>query len=99
MSASEEFYAARDARTLAYGIAPGVLERMVGVVVGLDVAGNPAAQATVLALVNLLARVHRSLTLWVPNFELLAPAAMVEATGLAEACVATARAIDPHIQF
>jgi hypothetical protein len=97
MSTSEEFYAARDARTLAYGVDPGILSRTVGIVVGPDAAGNPAAQATALALVNLLARVHRSLTLWVPDVELLAPA-MVEATGLAEACEAVARAIDPHIQ-
>jgi hypothetical protein len=97
MSASEEFYTARDARTLAYGIAPGVLGRTVGVVVGLDAAGNPVGQATVLALVNLLARVHRSIALWVPDVELLAPA-IVEASGLAEACAATAWAIDPHIQ-
>jgi hypothetical protein len=98
MSVSDDFYAARDARTLAYGIAPGVLTQTVGVIVGDDAAGNPAAQATVLALVNLLARVHRSLALWVPNAELLAPA-MVEAPGLAEACAATARAADPHIHL
>jgi hypothetical protein len=97
VSASEEFYAARDARTLAYGIDPGVLGRTVGVVVGPDAAGNPAAQATALALVNLLARVHRSLVLWMPDIELLVPA-VIEATRLAEACVATARAIDPYIQ-
>lgn len=97
MSANEEFYAARDARTLAYGIDPGVLGRTVGVVVGPDAAGNPAAQATVLALVNLLARVHRSLVLWMPDIELLVPA-VIEATCLAEACAATARAIDPYIQ-
>ncbi len=54
MTASDDFYAARDARTLAYGITPGVLTRPVGIVVGTDAAGNPAAQATVLALVNLL---------------------------------------------
>jgi hypothetical protein len=94
VSASEEFYAARDARTLAYGIDLG---RTVGVVVGPDAAGNPAAQATALALVNLLARVHRSLVLWMPDIELLVPAT-IEATRLAEACAATARAIDPYIQ-
>jgi hypothetical protein len=96
MTASDDFYAARDARTLAYGITPGMLTRPVGIVVGTDAAGNPAAQATVLALVNLLARVHRSLSLWLPDARLVAPA-MVQATSLAEACAATARAIDPYI--
>jgi hypothetical protein len=56
MSTSEEFYAARDARTLAYGVDPGILSRTVGVVVGADAAGNPAAQTTALALVEQLSR-------------------------------------------
>jgi hypothetical protein len=98
MSASDDFYAARDARTLTYGITPDVLTQPVGVVMGSDAAGNPAAQATVLALVNLLARVHRSVSLWVPDAGLLAPA-MAGGTGLAEACVATAQAIDPYINI
>jgi hypothetical protein len=92
------FYAERDRRTLQYGTEPTVLERPVAVQVGEDAAATRAGQLTVLALVNMLARIHRRLVLIIPDGPLLARS-LVAATDLPTACTATARAIDPFIDL
>jgi hypothetical protein len=90
------FYRERDRRSLQYGADPAVLERPVAVYVGEDAAATRAGQVTVLALINMLARVHRRLILTIPAGPLLARC-LVAASDLPAACAATAKAIDPFI--
>jgi hypothetical protein len=75
-----------------------VLERPVAVHVGEDAAATRAGQVTALALVNMLARVHRRLVLVIPDSPQLAWS-LVTATDLPAACAATAKAIDPFIDL
>jgi molybdopterin/thiamine biosynthesis adenylyltransferase len=92
------FYAERDRRTLQYGANPAVLDGPFAVHVGEDAAATRAGQVTVLALVNMLARVHRRLVLIVPDGPLLARS-LVSASDLPTACVFTAKALDPFIDI
>jgi hypothetical protein len=92
------FYRERDRRTLQYGADPAVLERPVAVQIGEDAAATQAGQVTILALVNMLARVHRRLVLSMPDGPLLARS-LVTASDLVTACVSTAKAIDPFIDL
>jgi hypothetical protein len=92
------FYAERDLRTLQYGADPAVLDRPVAVHIGEDAATTRAGQVTVLALVNMLARMYRRLVLIIPDGPLLARS-LVDASDFATACVSTAKAIDPFIDL
>jgi hypothetical protein len=83
---------------LEYGANSAVLERPVAVHVGEDAASTQAGQATVLALVNMLVRVHRHVVLSVPDGPLLT-SSLVPPSTLPTACVATAMAIDPFINL
>lgn len=98
MTDAERFYAERDRRTREYGVPVEVLEREVAVVVGADAAGSRAGQVAALALVNMLARIHRSVSVSVPIAALQAKA-LVEATDLRSAMLATARAINPFLRL
>jgi hypothetical protein len=95
MTDEERFYRERDLRTRECGVLEG-FDRPVRVVVGTDAATSPAGQAMVLALVNMLARLHRHLQLDIPSAELLVPS-WIPATRLDEGALALARAIDPYI--
>lgn len=94
----ETFYRERDRRTLQYGGQRDALEHPVCIIVGSDVAGTHAGQTALLALVNLVARVHRRVHLCVPEATLLVPA-LVPAADLRTAAVATVRAINPVIDL
>lgn len=97
MTDEERFYLERDRRTRECGVVDG-LDQPVRVVVGNSVASSPAGQATVLALVNMLARIHRQLQLDVPPVDLLRPT-LVPAKRLDEAAVSLAKAINPFIHL
>lgn len=75
-----------------------MLERPVAVHVGEDAAATRAGQVTVLALVNMLARMYRRLVLIIPDSPLLARS-LTSASNLLTACVSTAEAIDPFIDL
>lgn len=97
MTDEERFYLERDRRTRECGVVDG-LDQPVRVVVGSSVACSPAGQATVLALVNMLARIHRRLQLDVPHVDLLRPS-LVPAIRLDEAAASLAKAINPFIRL
>lgn len=89
------FYRERDRRTAEYD--PQLkrwLEEPVGVVIGQAAAESRAGQVALLALVNMIVRLHRNVTVGVPRVPLLARP-LVPAHSLDEAVEATARAIDP----
>lgn len=98
MNDRERFYAERDRRTAEYGIDPATLEAPVAVMVGEDAAASRPGQVAVLALVNMLARIHRSIAIAVPPAPLIARS-LVPAQDLRDAVVATAVAIDPFIRI
>lgn len=95
MTDDEHFYLERDRRTRECGVVHG-LDQPVRVAVGRAAANSPAGQVAVLALVNMLARIHRCLQLDVPPVDLLKPA-LVPATRLDEAAATLAKAINPCI--
>src|SRR5205807_922753 len=68
------------------------------VVVGADAAASPNGQLTVLALVNMLARLHRHLHMRIPPVPLLSPS-LVRADRLDDAAFCLARTIDPFIRL
>ena len=83
MTAEEQFYLERDRRTRESGVLHS-FEIPVRVVVGRDAAKSAAGQTAVLALVCMLARIHRHLQLDIPSAALLSPA-LVPAARLDEA--------------
>jgi molybdopterin/thiamine biosynthesis adenylyltransferase len=98
MNDRARFYEERDRRTVEYGIDPGFLEAQVAVMVGDEVAASRPGQVATLALVNMLARIHRSIALVVPPSPLVAQT-LVPGEDLPSVLVATARAIDPFIRI
>jgi hypothetical protein len=90
------FYAARDQRTVQLGARDDALRRPVSVVVGADAAAARPGQAGVLALANMLARVHRDLRFAVPPVPRTARG-LVPAPDLAGSIRETVLAINPHI--
>jgi molybdopterin/thiamine biosynthesis adenylyltransferase len=98
MSDRARFYAERDRRTVEYGIDAGFLESQVAVVVGEEAAASRPGQVATLALVNMLARIHRSIALVVPPSPLVART-LVPGDDLPDVLVATATAIDPFISI
>ena len=90
------FYAARDQRTIQLGARDDALRRPVSVVVGADAAGTRPGQAAVLALANMLARVHRDLRFAVPPVPRTARE-LVLGPDLAGSVRETVLAINPHI--
>lgn len=91
------FYEERDRRTRECGVAHG-FDLPVRVVVGADAAHSQGGQAMVLALVNMLARIHRNLQLDIPPAVLFSPC-LIPASRLDIAAVSLARAIDPYIRL
>lgn len=92
-----EFYRERDRRTLEYGVRD-VFDQTVAVVVGSQVAQCVSGQLAVLALVSLLARLHRSIQLQIPAVPLLRPA-VIPGQRLDQTARDLARSIDPYIQL
>jgi hypothetical protein len=97
MTDRDRFYEERDRRTREFGVTD-IFDKPVGVVVGVDAAQSHNGQLAVLALVNMLARMHRHLCLRVPPVPLLG-ASLVPATRLDEAAFQLAQTIDPFIRF
>jgi molybdopterin/thiamine biosynthesis adenylyltransferase len=93
MNDRARFYDERDRRTVEYGIDPGFLEAQVAVMVSDEAAVSRPGQVATLALVNMLARTHRSIALVVPPSPLVAQT-LVPGDDLQSVLVATARAID-----
>ncbi len=100
MSERERFYRERDQRTrqLTASALDGVYELPLVVRIGADAASHRAGQTAALALINLLARVHRKIHIEAPASRLLARP-LVPAPDLATAMLATAEAIDPYGAF
>ena len=90
------FYAARDERTVQLGAKEDALSRPVSLVVGADVAASRPAHGAVVALANMLARVHRQLHFTVLSAPRIANG-LVLASDLAESIRRTVLAINPHI--
>ncbi len=89
------FYAARDQRSVQLGAREDALRRPVILVVGADAATSKQGQAAVLALANMLARVHRELRFAVPPVPRTA-SGLIAASDLAGSIRETVLAIDPH---
>jgi hypothetical protein len=89
----DEFYLRRDQRTVEYGVSD-IVDALVGVVIGQDAAETRSGQLCALALLNMLARLHRSIRLVAPGVPLLVPFDG-PATHLDEACRDTIMKIDP----
>lgn len=98
MGDRESFYARRDQRSIEYGAAAARLEQPVGVIVGEDAAESRSGQVAALALINMLARVHREIHLSVPSRPLLARP-LVRGTDLEDTAVRTIAAIDPFCRI
>lgn len=92
------FYAERDRRTIQYGGVSDALDRPVHIVVSPGVANTRSGQIAALALVNLVARVHRHLHLEIPPAPLVARS-LLPATDLHTAVVDTALAINPVLDL
>jgi hypothetical protein len=86
---AQEFYAARDKRTAQYGAKESALNRPIVLSVDEATAAGRPAQVAVLALVDMLFRVHRNVRLDLPE--------VTTATGdrLEDVAVAAVSAIDP----
>ena len=94
------FYEERDRRSRQYVINDGnVPVGPAGIVIAPDAAECPAAQLATLALVNMLARVHRTLVVSVPAAPLVVPQLLGTSTTLEAAVHQTARAINPFIRL
>lgn len=83
------FYAARDRRTLQYGATEAALSRPVSLSIETELAGTPAGRVALLALVDMLFRVHRNIRLDLPRTDTGA------GDQLEESAFAAAAAIDP----
>lgn len=90
------FYMARDQRTVEYGADVDRLGRPVTITVANACASTVEAQMAVLALVDLLARVHRNLRVVVPVVPVVGHR---RGANLRTAATATASAIDPFQQW
>jgi hypothetical protein len=97
-SRRDAFYAERDRRTRQYGGTEDALERPILIIVDPEVAAARAGQIATLALVNMAARVHRRITLIIPEAPLIARS-LVPATNLRTAAIGTARAITPVLDL
>jgi hypothetical protein len=97
-SPRDRFYAERDRRTRQYGGRDDALERPIQVIVGPDAAASRAGQIATLALINLVARVHRRLDPEIPAAPLLARS-LVPGDDLQTAAIRTAFAINPVLDL
>ena len=91
------FYLERDRRSGQYVGDGGMPVGPVGLVVGADAAETVAGQLATLALVNMLARVHRTLVVKVPDVPLAVRSTLTVATDISQAVLGTAKAINPYI--
>jgi hypothetical protein len=90
----ESFYRERDLRTANYGLPAPLLEIPVGIALGSEALLNPAGQAAGLALINMVARLHRSIRVVTPDGQLLVRS-LAGGSSFAEAAYLLVKAIDP----
>lgn len=83
------FYAARDRRTLQYGATEAALSRPISLSIEAELAGTPSGRVALLALVDMLFRVHRNIRLDLPETNTTA------GDQLEKLAFAAADAIDP----
>lgn len=84
------FYAARDRRTVEYGADEQALTRPIALHIDVETAATRAGQVALIALVEMLFRVHRNIRLAVPDTPTIQ-----DDESLATRALRTARAIDP----
>lgn len=100
MSEADEFYRARDQRSLECGALTDALMKPVVVIAGSDAENTVAGQVALLALANLLARVHRQVTFVLSGSEVpLRVWSLIGGPTLADAITSTMCAIDPYGRF
>ena len=100
MKEEARFYAERDRRSGQYvGVDAEVPVGAVGIVVGADAAETPAGQLATLGMVNMLARVHRTLIVDLPDVPLVVPSVLAASDSLRAAVDGTAKAINPFIRL
>lgn len=92
----DRFYAERDRRTVQYA-ASADLNRPVAVTIDSDLAHRQAGQAALLALVEMLARAHRSIAIVTEGDPPLMTNALATAPTLLDALTQRATAIDPFV--
>lgn len=90
------FYAERDRRSRQLGVLDAATDIPVHITFSQELAENRTAHVALLALVNMVSRLHRRLCISAPDVPLLAKP-LVPATSLRSSLLATARAIDPFI--
>ncbi len=95
----DRFYAARDRRTMQYGAAADAFIKPIAIVVGDDIAATRPGQIALLALIEMLVRVHRRITIVTDRNHPLRTDALAGAATLLEALTQRAAAIDPFIQI
>jgi len=98
MTSAAEFYRLRDRRSLQLGAEVGALNVPVTIRADHRATETAAGQVLITALVNMAGRIHRHVTLDVPDASLLVPT-LARGTSLIEAVVNTAMAIDPFIDI
>lgn len=99
MSSDQEvFYKARDRRTRQFEANSARFERPIKIFIGDDVSDSAIGQMFALALVNMLSRVHRRMTI-VVSPRVMAPKRKDKAEDLNIALVDLAKSIDPFIEI
>ena len=91
----ERFYAERDQRAAEYGLPGAPFGRPAAVVISREAAATIGGQLAAIGLINMAARLHRTLRVQVPDVPLLVPALSGGST-LPEAVDRLVRAIDPY---
>lgn len=95
----ERFYRLRDQRSLAYGASEAALDRTVGLVADGAAAHSRGGQVALLALANMISRVHRRVAVSVPEAPLLAASVFGTHGSLSDTVVQTMLAVNPCIDL
>jgi hypothetical protein len=99
MGAIDEFYAGRDQASGSYGLNESIFTTPVGVSVGDDAAESPNGQFVVLSLVNMLSRIHRSISIKTSKSPLLIENPIVKGADLHGAITKLANSLNPFIDL
>jgi len=100
----DTFYAERDQRTSEYGVLEGYLNRPAVIRAEHAAVDCPRGQLTLLALLNMIARMHRRIILDFPDVEALGQGGLAvvphnRSTGLREVACSLALGIDPFLSL
>jgi hypothetical protein len=94
----ERFYAERDRRTVQYGAAADVFNKPIAITVDADLAATRPGQIALLGLIEMLPRVHRSITIVAEHDHPLVADTFTDGATLLDAFIQRATAIDPFVQ-